>query len=404
VEDASISPSFYLALRDTLVVSDLDTAVRIAYVGDRCMWRVVTQDGNLIDTTGTMSGGGKVVKTGSMRLSSAGGKAKPTAFSVAGEGEEEVTAAVVAHMDLQVSELQTRLSECRATKLSSESELKCLRKQLKDVSTEVEKGRLLINRLNEQEGELVNRMRDLAAQAELTPQEAEEVDRQHARLVELERDMLDISPFQKEVASLQRQIRSVGGPQLVAAQQRVDSMATQLEKVSSQLSTKQVDETGARKQAEKSAAARITAEAELRKTEQRLQALVLEQQEMEADAGVVVAALEESRERLAAMEEGLKSISAEYSALKALVAKVRAVEVDLEVEVERIAVEIKESSDVAKKYHKDSAAVRKQHLEEQVEFNAVIRSVAMPPRPSCIVEISLGQSFSHFSVLFSSIE
>lgn len=346
------------------------------------MWRVVTQDGNLIDTTGTMSGGGKVVKTGSMRLSSGKGS-KSDALSAVAEGEEEVTAVIVAQLDSEVLALQTQLSECRATKLTSESELKSLRKQLKDVTTEVEKGRLLINRLNEQEGELVKRMRDLAAQAELTPQEAEEVDRQHARLTQLETDMMDISPFQKEVTSLQRQIRSVGGPQLVAAQQRVDSMATQLEKVSSQLSTKQVDEAGARKQVEKSAAARISAETELQKTEQRLHALVLEQQEMEADAMAVVTALEESRGRLAVMEEGLKTISAEYTALKALVAKVRAVEVDLEVEVERIAAEIKESSDVAKKYHRDSAMVRKQHLEEQVEFNAVIRSVTMPPRLTC---------------------
>eukprot|EP01034_Spumella_vulgaris_P030993 gene30993-38303_t len=382
VDDPDISPSFYLALRDTLVVNDLDTAVRIAYVGDRCVWRVVTQDGNLIDTTGTMSGGGKVVKTGSMRLSTSGTKSQKTAASATLNNEEEVTAESVSVLDAQVSALQSQLNECRKSKVSSETELRTARKQLKDASTEVEKGRLQINRLNEQEGELTSRMRELAAQAELTPQESEDVDRQRARLAELESDMMDISPFQKEVAGLQRQIRSVGGPQLVAAQQRVDSMSTQLEKVSSQLSTKQVDESGARKQAEKSAALRVSAEAELLRSEQRLEALVLEQQEMEADAGVVVAALEESRERLAIMEDGLKSISAEFNALKTTVAKVRAVEVDLVVELERIVSDIKESSDVAKRYHKDAAAVRRQHLEEQMEFNAIIRSVAMPPKPA----------------------
>ena len=41
----SLLPVFYFALRDTLVASDLDTATRLAYEGDRARWRIVTQDG-----------------------------------------------------------------------------------------------------------------------------------------------------------------------------------------------------------------------------------------------------------------------------------------------------------------------------------------------------------------------
>ena len=44
-KSADLRPAFYMALRDTLVAPDLETAVRIAYVGDRAMWRVVTKDG-----------------------------------------------------------------------------------------------------------------------------------------------------------------------------------------------------------------------------------------------------------------------------------------------------------------------------------------------------------------------
>ena len=46
---------------------NLDTATRVAY-GPKRRWRVVTVDGQLIDTSGTMSGGGtKVVKKPSER-------------------------------------------------------------------------------------------------------------------------------------------------------------------------------------------------------------------------------------------------------------------------------------------------------------------------------------------------
>jgi chromosome segregation ATPase len=40
--------AFYMAVRDTLVAPDLDAAVKIAYNGDKVVWRVVTKDGRII--------------------------------------------------------------------------------------------------------------------------------------------------------------------------------------------------------------------------------------------------------------------------------------------------------------------------------------------------------------------
>ncbi len=381
VQDPAITPSFYLALRDPLVVADLDTAVRIAYVGNKAVWRVVTQDGNLIDTSGTMSGGGKVVKTGGMKLSTAAsGSNKRAALS----DEDEVSPAQVAQLEKQVTTLQAQLLDCRAQKAAAEAELKNSRKQLKDITTEVEKARLLVTRFNEQEGELNTRISELSTQTALSPEEVADIERQKAHLAEIERSMTDISPFQREVASLQRQIRSVGGPTLVAAQQRVDSMTTQLEKVSSQLATNQVEETAARKQAEKSSAARAKAESELAKVQEKLASLVAEQNEMESDALAVVTALEAHKERLAEMEQAMKGITGEFAELKAQVAKIRAVEIDLGVEAERITTEMKESADLAKNYHKQAVLVRKQHIDEQREFSTLIKSVVMPPHPSTL--------------------
>lgn len=62
VEDERVKTAFYYALRDTLVANDLEQASRIAYGKKR--WRVVTLKGDLIETSGTMSGGGKTVLRG----------------------------------------------------------------------------------------------------------------------------------------------------------------------------------------------------------------------------------------------------------------------------------------------------------------------------------------------------
>ena len=53
----SITPALFLAVGNTLVAPDLEMATRWAYdFGKR--WRVVTSDGKLIETSGTMLGGG----------------------------------------------------------------------------------------------------------------------------------------------------------------------------------------------------------------------------------------------------------------------------------------------------------------------------------------------------------
>jgi structural maintenance of chromosome 4 len=63
----AVTPAIFLAVGDTLVAPDLETATRWAYdYGKR--WRVVSMDGKLIETAGTMSGGGKSVRRGGMRL------------------------------------------------------------------------------------------------------------------------------------------------------------------------------------------------------------------------------------------------------------------------------------------------------------------------------------------------
>ncbi len=49
--------AFYFGLRDTLVVDSLEAATRIAY-GGPTRHKVVTLRGDVIDVTGTMSGGG----------------------------------------------------------------------------------------------------------------------------------------------------------------------------------------------------------------------------------------------------------------------------------------------------------------------------------------------------------
>jgi len=54
---------FFSVLRDTLVCENIDIGTKIAF-GGQVRYKVVTEDGKLIDKSGTMSGGGRPKKGG----------------------------------------------------------------------------------------------------------------------------------------------------------------------------------------------------------------------------------------------------------------------------------------------------------------------------------------------------
>ena len=68
ISDPKYADAFAMTLRDTLVAESLDEAVKLAYRPDNSRWRVVTTKGQLIDTSGTMSGGGGKPRQGRMLL------------------------------------------------------------------------------------------------------------------------------------------------------------------------------------------------------------------------------------------------------------------------------------------------------------------------------------------------
>ena len=64
VKDDIFRTAFYYALRNTLVAPNLDTATKVAYSKQGGGNQVVTVEGQLIASSGTMSGGGKTVQRG----------------------------------------------------------------------------------------------------------------------------------------------------------------------------------------------------------------------------------------------------------------------------------------------------------------------------------------------------
>jgi len=127
-KDVKFAQAFYKGLHNTLVATDLAQAQRIGYGKKR--WRVVTLAGQLIDPSGTMSGGGARVQKGGMSSKPIGDVIEPASLA---KYEQDVT---VAEADLQ---------EVLAARKQGEIDLQSIRKRIPEVEIELEKLQLELN-------------------------------------------------------------------------------------------------------------------------------------------------------------------------------------------------------------------------------------------------------------------
>lgn len=134
MEDERIRPAFYFSLFDTLVANDLTQATRISYGAKR--FRVVTLKGELIETSGTMSGGGRTqirgkmgekvkTKTNQNDVSFSGGEDLQQMQERIREMQDEIN-----NLQFQQGEKERRVVELRQLLQKRENELKRFRTDL----------------------------------------------------------------------------------------------------------------------------------------------------------------------------------------------------------------------------------------------------------------------------------
>lgn len=122
VSDEKFRVAFYHALRDTLVSKELSEATKVAYGKDR-RWRVVTLKGEIIDTSGTMVGGGNRVISGRM-----GSKCV----------QEAVPLEQLRRMRKEADDMEAKLRSLRSKLALKEEEVENLQKKLHNATCRME--------------------------------------------------------------------------------------------------------------------------------------------------------------------------------------------------------------------------------------------------------------------------
>jgi structural maintenance of chromosome 4 len=314
-KEAIFAPAFYSVLRDTLVARDLEQANRIAYGAKR--WRVVTLDGQLIDVSGTMSGGGTKVARGAM-------SSKLVA---------ETTREVVQKLEVDRDELERQFEAFQAKQRELEASLAEKVEELPKVETALEKLGLEGNSLEGKLGDAQRRVKELEVEFKGAKTDDGEVKVLEKQIAGLEKEVQKLhdetASVEAEIQALQEKIMEVGGVKLRGQKAKVDGLKEQIDLLSEEVSSAEVEKTKNEKlktKHEKAQAEAVKELAVLEKDLERLEASIASQR---ADSSAAKGKAEEAQETLETKKEELAALKADLDAQTKELNSTRAVEIEM---------------------------------------------------------------------------
>ena len=229
-----LRPAFFHVLQNTLVAEDLDQAERIAYGAKR--WRVVTLDGKLIDTAGTMSGGGSRVVKGKMSSKLA----------------SDVSRDQVSKLEQDRDTLEQTFVEFQQKQQELEGTSRSLNQQLPELDTKAQKIALELESFNRNIADSQRRVQELGAEKTATKTDKGRVSSLEKSIATMEKEIsklrAETADVEAEIKALQDKIMEIGGVKLRLQKAKVDDLKQQIDTLTEQASNAEVSKSKEEKQ------------------------------------------------------------------------------------------------------------------------------------------------------------
>ncbi|WPG98120.1 Hypothetical protein R9X50_00090600 [Acrodontium crateriforme] len=314
-KDERFRPAFYSVLQNTLVAKDLQQANRIAYGAQR--WRVVTLDGQLIDKSGTMSGGGTKVSKGGM-------SSKLTA---------ETTKEQVAKLEVDRDALEENFAQFQQSQKSVEDRLRELQAQLPRLETQAQKLGLGLDSIDRNIADAQKRIEELTNEAQPSKSDKgkisgleKTIDKAQSEIEKLQSETAEI---EDEIQELQNKIMEVGGVKLRAQKGKVDGLKERIDLLTETMSTAEIAKTKAEKQRVKHEKAHKDASSELEKIAADLEKVEADVRNQINDTSGFRRQAEEAQQALDDKKDELESLKKELDEQIAEMNETRGVELEM---------------------------------------------------------------------------
>lgn len=308
-------PAFYHSLQNTLVAQDLAQANRIAYGAKR--WRVVTLDGQLIDKSGTMSGGGNTVKKGLM-----------SSKLVADVSKEQVT-----KLEVDRDSLERDFQEFQDRQRELEFQLKELSDAIPRLDTKMQKIGLELESSARNLADAQRRIKELSKEHQPSKADDSRVASLQKEITKLNKEIeklhSETASVEEEIKALQDKIMEVGGEKLRAQRSKVDAIKEEISSLSEAVSTAEITKAKAEKRKTKHEKDHAKATKDLETAIADLESLEKDIQNQSSDAEGYQARVEEANEALKEKKKELNALKTELDEKTAVLNESRAVEIEM---------------------------------------------------------------------------
>ncbi|XP_031624942.1 uncharacterized protein LOC116341786 [Contarinia nasturtii] len=334
IEDERLVAAFYFALRDTLVANDMDQATRIAYGAKR--YRVVTLKGDVIETSGTMSGGGRTQFRGKM-------------------GEQVKTKTSVSHNTSIGGNTTTEgLDEIRAKAQKIQDEINHAQQ------IQGEKGKTLAQlkaRLPREEANLKRFKTDIATYAQQIPgleiqledqrQIMEESRSDPKKVAELNREIdnrkktfdkcsADTKQLQDQVDAVNQEVKIINEDQIGSVEKSIQNIEKQIKKLSNQATKLKVEIAASERNVKKAEENIATMKEDIATAQSDLLRMNDERAQAEKDASEIQKRLQEIIKEISQTQNGSSDTKKEVIALQKQESDAKLQRVELEQTLQKI--------------------------------------------------------------------
>ncbi|OAV88123.1 hypothetical protein PTTG_08680 [Puccinia triticina 1-1 BBBD Race 1] len=304
-KDPKFKAAFYHVLRDTLVAKDLTQANRIAFGnGSGKRWRVVTLDGKLIDSSGTMSGGGTRVARGLM-------SSKMTS------NDTEISEEMVARLEKDTAIAEAEIAKHSGNRSEIQAELRRLQSESPKLEMRITKLEMDVGGATKRKEEAKKTIAELGSEDRAGSSDDAQVKHLESVMEKLEGELEELrrktGKIEQSIKDLQGKILEVGGVRLRTQQAKVKDLQAMVEHANNRLTKAEVGRAKAErdtgkheKTLQKSTDELEVLEGELSELEAKVSSNSLETEAMKDTVDQARMALEEQKERLQDIQERRK--------------------------------------------------------------------------------------------------
>ena len=355
VADERFRAAFYYGVRDTVVCEDLKQAQDVSFNHGKRR-RCITLAGQLIETSGTMSGGGGRPQSGRMRL---GSKAPAKAGNV--------DAADLSRAEQQLGEVKEALAEARAAKKRALKDLAEAEKALAGVEKAIKKVAMELETEEAKAAELKKNLKKLEGEAKQSPADAKRIKELEASVATAEAEIAELegscAKLREEQGRLQEELDRIGGPKLKKLKSVVKGLADEIASTEEAISDKTVKAAANAKFLAKTAKAAEKHETQIAEIKGEMAQIKQDLEELTQEAESVNESVQTTEELLQQCDQELARLEAESKKHDKAMQAMRSASVELETKLEELAVTMKDEGR-RMKHHEKEMATKTKKLEE----------------------------------------